>query len=107
MRNKSVKKSPLGVICAASILCLCANAGLAGEITGNGESLKNPDGTLNGRSECAFSGLNDNFFGDGPLPDADGFFRVQNWGHLPKAVKDFLRSINGHPGGSCSPGAPD
>lgn len=108
MSKNSAKKYSLSiVVCAASILCLGANAAFAGEITGNGKSLKNPDGSLNGRSECAFSGLNDNFFEDVPLPDEDGFSRTQSWGQLSKFVKDLLRSMNGHPGGSCSPGAPD
>lgn len=35
------------------------NPAAAGEITGNGTSLKNEDGTLNGNSLCAYSGRND------------------------------------------------
>jgi hypothetical protein len=45
MSRNRVKKTGLGlVICATSILCLDANVAPAGEITGNGKSLKNPDG---------------------------------------------------------------
>jgi hypothetical protein len=91
------------VICAALILGLGANAVFAGEITGNGKSLKNSDGTLNGNSICSFSGLNDTYSGDSSIPDEDGFFLTQSWGQLAKGVKDFLKSINGHPGGSCKP----
>jgi hypothetical protein len=42
-------------------MCLAASAAIAGEITGNGKSLKNEDGTLNGNSACAFSGRQDNY----------------------------------------------
>lgn len=83
--------------CAASILCLGANAALAGEITGNGKSLKNPDGTLNGRSECAFSGREDD--------PSDPFFRgdiAQSWGQIFKAVRDSLPAFL-HPGVACNP----
>ena len=51
------KRTRLSVVaCAASFFCLAASAALAGEITGNGKSLKNPDGTLNGRSICCLFG---------------------------------------------------
>ena len=67
----------------------------AGEITGNGKSLKNDDGTLNGRSACAFSGLEDD-------PSETGN-RAQSWGQIPKMVRDFLRTIGLHPGQACNP----
>ena len=83
--------------CTASILCLSASVAFAGEITGNGKSLKNPDGTLNGKSACAFSGREDD--------PSDPLFRgdiAQSWGQIAKAIRntfpDFL-----HPGVSCNP----
>jgi len=82
--------------CAASFLCLAASAAVAGEITGNGKSLKNPDGTLNGRSACAFSGRQDNFAED------EGFFRhllTQSWGQVFKGIRATLPG----PGVSCNP----
>lgn len=85
------------LVCAASILCLGANAAVAGEITGNGKSLKNSDGTLNGRSACAFSGREDT--------PGDPFFRgeiAQSWGQILKAVRDTLPAFL-HPGVSCNP----
>lgn len=104
MKKERAKKTRLTfVACAGAILCLCANAGIAGEVTGNGKSLKNEDGSLNGASECAFSGLNDTFSGDPDVADADGFFRTQNWGSLSKAAKIFLTSIGMHPGQACRP----
>ena len=91
------KRTRLAVAaCAASIFCLAASAALAGEITGNGKSLKNPDGTLNGRSICAFSGRQDNFAED------EGFFRhmlTQSWGQVFKGIRDVIPG----PGVSCNP----
>ena len=88
----------LGLIaCATSILCLSANAALAGEITGNGKSLKNPDGTLNGKSVCAFSGREDD--------PSDPLFRgdiAQSWGQIAKAIRDTFPAFL-HPGVSCNP----
>jgi hypothetical protein len=75
----------------------------AGEITGNGKSLKNEDGTLNGRSACAFSGQNDTFSGDPEVPDEDGFFRTQNWGQVGKEGRAFLTSEGSNPGKACNP----
>jgi hypothetical protein len=99
MKNRSAAKTRLKyVICVAGILSLGTSAALAGEITGNGKSLKNDDGTLNGKSACAFSGREDD-------PDS-GDFRstlAQSWGLLPKPVRDFLKSVGMHPGGSCNP----
>lgn len=99
MKNKSVGQARLSyVICVAGILSLGANSALAGEITGNGKSLKNADGTLNGKSACAFSGREDD-------PDS-GDFRstlAQSWGLLPKPVRDALKAAGMHPGGSCNP----
>jgi hypothetical protein len=95
----------LVVILAACALTLSVgvSAALAGEVTGNGKSLKNPDGTLNGKSECAFSGLNDTYSGDPTVPDEDGFFRTQNWGQVGTEGRAFLRSIGVDPKHLCNP----
>ncbi len=85
------------VACAASIVCLGANAAFAGEITGNGKSLKNPDGTLNGNSACAFSGREDD--------PSDPLFRgdiAQSWGQILKAIRDTFPAFL-HPGVACNP----
>lgn len=91
------------LVCAFCILTIGASASFAGEITGNGKSLKNADGTLNGKSICAFSGLNDSYSGDPTIPDEDGFYRTQAWGQLPKDVRDFLTSMGMDPGMACNP----
>lgn len=99
MNNKSTGKTRFGyVICAVGLLGLGTSSALAGEITGNGKSLKNDDGTLNGKSACAFSGREDD-------PES-GDFRstlAQSWGLLPKSVRDYLTSVGMHPGRSCNP----
>jgi hypothetical protein len=96
-------KVAVSLSAGAFALALLASPALAGEITGNGESLKNPDGHLNGRSECAFSGLNDTFTGDPDVPDEDGFFRTQNWGQVGREGRAFLTSIGVDPGHACNP----
>jgi hypothetical protein len=104
MDGKYVKSARLGLsLCAACVLAVAANSAVAGEITGNGKILKNSDGTLNGKSECAYSGLNDIWGGDPDVPGADGFFRTQSWGQLSQATRAFLTSIGRNPGKACNP----
>ena len=82
--------------CATAFLCLGAGGALAGEITGSGKSLKNEDGSLNGKSSCAFSGRQDN------LAEDEGLFKnmlTQSWGQLFKELK----AVFPHPGGACNP----
>ncbi len=98
-----MRRSLLVAVVAMFFVMASAGAAFAGEITGNGKSLKNDDGTLNGRSACAFSGLNDTYTGDPEEPDEDGFFRTQSWGQLSKETKEFLGSIGLHPGMACNP----
>ena len=99
-----MKRSLLvAVLAALMVTAIGASAAFAGEITGNGKSLKNDDGTLNGHSACAFSGLNDTFTGDPEVPDADGFFRTQSWGQIPKELRDFVGTVGLHPGDACNP----
>lgn len=93
-----------GFVAALALTALGTTAAYAGEITGHGDSLKQPDGTLHGASICAFSGLNDAYSGDPTVPDADGFYRTQNWGQIPHDGKVFLTSIGVNPGKSCKPG---
>lgn len=104
MSSNSPKLVRAGVgFCAASLLALCAGVASGGEVNGKGESLKNPDGTLNGKSACAFSGLNDTYSGDPTVPDHDGFFRTQNWGQIPLATRIVLTMLGINPGNSCNP----
>ncbi len=87
----------------ALLLGTAADTALAGEVNGQGKSLKEPDGSLHGNSACAFSGLNDTYSGDPTVPDADGFYRTQNWGQIAKPVREFLTTIGIAPGSACNP----
>jgi len=93
----------VAVLSALLVIAMGVGAAFAGEITGNGKSLKNDDGTLNGHSACAFSGVNDTYSGDPDVPDGDGFTRTQSWGQIDKEVRDFLSTIGMHPGKACNP----
>jgi len=85
-------------VTALSLLCLVANAAFGGEITGNGKWIAgDPDAPLNGKSECAYSGREDD--------PSDPFFRgdiAQSWGQILKAVRNALPPFL-HPGVSCNP----
>ena len=99
-----MKKALITMLLSGAVTtALGANVAFAGEITGNGKSLKQDDGTLHGRSICAFSGLNDAYSGDPNVPDEDGFTRTQNWGQVSKDGKVFLTSIGSNPGVACNP----
>lgn len=89
-----MRKRMVGVAtCAAMLVSGGASAAFAGEITGDGKSLK----PLSAKSICAFSGLNDEYvLGDESAP------RVQNWGSIPKEVRDVLSMIGAHPGEACN-----
>jgi hypothetical protein len=116
------------LLCGVSVVGLSAGSAFAGEINGkgerpmvvesypildeNGEPVLNPvtgqpefGHVLHGKSECAFSGLNDEYIFEQPEegPATDGFGRTQNWGQLPKETRDFLRTVGAHPGDSCNP----
>lgn len=75
----------------AALAGVAATPAFAGEVTGNGKPI-----TINARSECAFSGLED---GDGTPP---GPGTTQNWGQIPKADRDFLRMIGVAPEALCN-----
>ena len=89
--------------CAVTITSAGAGAAFAGEITGNGKSLKIGEHALHGASICAFSGLNDTYSGDPAVPDEEGFYRTQNWGQVSKEFRAFLTAEGAHPGSACKP----
>ena len=75
-------------VCAATVAGAGAGSAFAGEITGTGERTAAPD---HARSECAFSGLNDD-----DLPtDA----RAQSFGQIVKVTGP----LGGIPGFACNP----
>lgn len=98
-----MRRALAGFTLCALLVGSAGNVALAGEVTGKGKSLKQPDGGLRGKSACAFSGLNDTYSGDPNVPDADGFFRTQSWGQIDQQVREFLSGIGAHPGSACNP----
>jgi len=102
----SIGRALAVVALSATIGVLGGGVASAGEVNGNGDSLKQPDGSLHGKSICAFSGLNDNYVAGNPLPDEDGFTHTQNWGQVSKDGKRFLTSIGVSPGKACNPNTP-
>jgi hypothetical protein len=83
------------VFCAIAVLGLTGGSAFAGEITGNGKWIAGSEqAPLNGRSECAYSGQNDEY----QLGDASAS-RTQSWG------SDFASEgvHAGVPGFACNP----
>lgn len=98
MNDKSTVKTGLGSsLLLAGILAFGANTAFAGEVDGKGNPIP---GGANGKSECSYSGQQDD-----PVAD-EGFFRgdrVQSWGQIPKMLRDFLTSVGSDPGKACNP----
>ena len=76
----------------AAFMALGTSAAFAGEITGSGRSLKQDDGTLHGKSECAWSGLNN--FNEPTEPG-----RTQSFGQIVRVAGPQ----GGVPGTACNP----
>lgn len=98
----------VSALCAAMLLAsIGATAVFAGEITGNGNSLKLDDGGkwgtgLHARSECAYSGQEDLQFEPDGSKGVPG--HAQSWGQIPKADRDFLTAVlHLNPGIACNP----
>ena len=81
----------------AGTLAIGANSAIAGEVDGKGNTVP---GGANGKSECSYSGQQDDAAAD------EGFFRgdrVQSWGQIPKLFRDFLTFMGSSPGAACNP----
>jgi hypothetical protein len=92
------------VLVAVAFAALAGGTAFAGEITGSGKWIRGSESApLNGKSACAYSGLNDNYVLGNPIPDHDGFSRTQSWGQLDRATRAFLTSIGVNPGIACNP----
>jgi hypothetical protein len=91
-------KIKLAIIGTVFMAVGLSSTAVAGEITGNGKSLKNDDDTLNGKSQCAWSGREDD-------PESGEFKGpiAQAWGQLTKEARVFLTSIDNNPGEACNP----
>jgi hypothetical protein len=82
---------------AGAIILLGMSSASAGEVTGNGNPT--PPGTFgHAASICSFSGLDDGSEGGAGGPGA----APQNWGQIPKAVRDMIAAEGEHPGDACN-----
>jgi hypothetical protein len=94
------------LIAGAALALIVSGIGgtaFAGEVTGSGKGGPNGGGVpgaTQGRAKsiCAFSGLADGGEGEPAGPGAP----PQNWGQIPKAVRDVLATEGEHPGDACN-----
>ncbi len=91
--NKSARRALAAAACTVGLVALGAQPAMAGEITGEG-TLKE----VKGKSECAYSGLNDGWVDPQYLEEGEIPTRTQNWGH----TKAFI-PVKGVPGFACNP----
>jgi hypothetical protein len=86
-------------ILAALVVCLAASMpAIAGEIKGTGEYITQREEV--GRSDCKYSGLNDEFYDvGGPEYDPEAP-RVQSFGQIARGLKGALGGV---PGTECNP----
>ena len=96
-----MRKKLIAAVCALTLAGLTTGPALAGEITGNGKWIVgSPDLPLNGSSECAYSGQNDEFH---LFPNED-WPRTQSWGqNVRGAVQAGAPAPGGVPGFACNP----
>ncbi len=80
---------------ATLLMALTAGSVLGGEVTGNGKPT--PINEYQANSICSFSGQN-----DGNPPDGRTAAHVQNWGQIPKAIRDAIALDGFHPGDACN-----
>jgi hypothetical protein len=94
------KKIGVALVAAAALATVAAGSAFAGEITGSGKWIAGSESApLNGKSDCAYSGLNDNYVLGNPVPDVDGFTRTQSWGQVIRNAGP----LGGVPGSACNP----
>jgi len=98
MKNKTTVNNKVGhALVLSAVLVLGVNHAFAGEVNGKGEPI--PGGSK-GKSECSYSGLQDDAAAD------EGFFRgdrVQSWGQIPVGMRQILAALGFRPGDACNP----
>lgn len=102
-----MRKLIAGAALAGLLVLGGAGTAFGGEVTGSGRGGPNGDGTpgattvrgdsLRTSSICAFSGL-----ADGGEGEPAGPGNTQNWGSIPKAVRDVIATHGEHPGDACN-----
>ena len=74
-----VRRIVAAAACTVAVAGLGAGSAFAGEITGNGKWIRGTEeAPLNGKSECSYSGQNDEFI----LEVAGDWGRTQSWGQI-------------------------
>lgn len=96
------KKVLLALAVCAAVAGLSAGSAFAGEVTGNGKKTpigqaSEEGGPPHASSICSFSGQN-----DGEPPPGRKAEHVQNWGQIPKEVRDVIAEEGEHPGDACN-----
>lgn len=87
-------------LCSIAALGLTGGSAFAGEITGNGNWIAGSEAApLHGKSECAFSGQNDEFH----LFPNQGWPRTQSWGQEIRGAAPVVGGHVGVPGFACNP----
>src|SRR5688572_30796860 len=96
-----MRKLIAGAVLALSVASVGGTA-FAGEVTGSGRGGPEGDGIVPARfqasSACAFSGLED---GEEDPEGPSGPGTTQNWGQIPKPVRDEISQFGAHPGDAC------
>jgi len=94
-----MKKILLAIFGTVLLAVGLSSTAVAGEITGNGKWIAgSEEAPLHGKSECAYSGREDN--PEDPMFKGD---KAQAWGLIDKGFRDFLADIGLHPGDACNP----
>ena len=96
-----MRKTLATMVVALGLVGATSGTAFAGERGGNGEAT--PVQGHIASSECSFSGLEDwDDDGDGTFdaPVQPGV--VQNWGSIPKFIRDMIAAQGAHPGTACN-----
>ena len=98
------KKFFAAVACTAAFAAAGAGSAFAGEITGNGKWIAgSEEAPIMGKSECAYSGRNDeNVLFEPGHPDYQSE-RTQSWGQVVRAEGGGWGPGTGVPGFACNP----
>jgi hypothetical protein len=95
-----VRKRFAVALCSIAALSLSGGSAFAGEITGKGKWIAgSEEAPINGRSECAYSGQNDEFH----LFPNQGWPRTQSWGQEIRGAAPVVGGHVGVPGIACNP----
>lgn len=92
MRFKSLLAA---AVCVGAVAAVGAGSAFAGEVTGKGDPT--PIAEYRAASICSFSGQN-----DAEPPPGRTAEHVQNWGQIPKEVRDDIATHGEHPGDACN-----